>query len=40
MAIAATENEPTLREALNNPDTEEWQEAVDYKIGQSEKLGT
>jgi hypothetical protein len=39
-ALAAAEREPTLKEALNKPDTKEWQEAVDYKINQLEKLKT
>jgi hypothetical protein len=38
-ALAAAEAEPTLREALSGPDGLEWQEAVDYKISQLEKLG-
>jgi hypothetical protein len=31
--------EPTLKEALNGPDRGEWQTAIDYEIGQLEKLG-
>jgi hypothetical protein len=31
--------EPTLKEALNRPDGVEWQTAIDYEIGQLEKLG-
>jgi hypothetical protein len=38
-ALAAAEPEPTLKEALSGPDAEEWQEAVDYEIGQLERLG-
>ena len=38
-ALAAVEPEPTLKEALNGPDAEEWQEAIDYEIGQLERLG-
>jgi hypothetical protein len=38
-AAAAAEAEPTLKEALNRPDRVEWQTAIDYKIGQLEKLG-
>ncbi|KAG2047745.1 hypothetical protein BDR06DRAFT_896810 [Suillus hirtellus] len=40
LALAAAQPEPTLQQALNGPDGEEWQEAVDYKISQLEKLGT
>lgn len=39
-ALAAAEPEPTLQEALSRPDAVEWQEAIDYKIGQLEKLRT
>jgi hypothetical protein len=28
-----------LKEALNGPDRAEWQTAIDYEIGQLEKLG-
>jgi hypothetical protein len=38
-AMAATEAEPTLQQALNGPDASEWQEAIDYELGQLEKLG-
>jgi len=38
-ALAAAEPEPTLKQALNGPDAAEWQEAIDYEIGQLEKLG-
>jgi hypothetical protein len=37
-ALAAAEAEPTLRETLSGPDGAEWQAAVDYEIGQLEKL--
>ena len=39
-ALAAAEAEPTLGQALNDPDAVEWQEAIDYEISQLEKLGT
>jgi hypothetical protein len=39
-ALAATEPEPTLTQALNSPDAVEWQEVIDYEIGQLEKLQT
>jgi hypothetical protein len=39
-ALAAAEPEPTLQQALNGPDAEEWQQAIDYEIGQLEKLET
>lgn len=39
-ALAAAEPEPTLQQALSGPDAAEWQEAIDYEIGQLEKLGT
>ncbi|KIK31570.1 hypothetical protein CY34DRAFT_103109, partial [Suillus luteus UH-Slu-Lm8-n1] len=39
-AMAAAVAEPMLSQALNSPDTVEWQEAIDYEIGQLEKLGT
>jgi hypothetical protein len=38
-AAATAEAEPTLKEALNGPDGAEWQTAIDYEIGQLEKLG-
>jgi hypothetical protein len=38
-AAAAAEAEPTLKEALNGPDGAEWQAAIDYEIGQLERLG-
>lgn len=38
-ALAAAEPEPTLQQALNGPDTIEWQEAINYKISQLEKPG-
>jgi hypothetical protein len=38
-AAATAEAEPTLKEALNRPDGAEWQTAIDYEIGQLEKLG-
>jgi hypothetical protein len=38
-AAAAAEVEPTLKEALKGPDRAEWQTAIDYEIGQLEKLG-
>jgi hypothetical protein len=31
--------EPTLKKALNRPERVEWQAAIDYEIGQLEKLG-
>jgi hypothetical protein len=37
-AFAAAKPEPTLQQALNGPDTIEWQEAIDYEISQLEKL--
>jgi hypothetical protein len=37
-AVATAEAQPTLREALSGPDGAEWQAAVDYEIGQLEKL--
>jgi hypothetical protein len=40
LEMAAVEPEPTLKQALNGPDAAEWQEALDYEIGQLEKLGT
>jgi transposase InsO family protein len=39
-ALAAADREPTLKEALSGPDAAEWQEAMNYEIGQLEKLGT
>ena len=33
------EPEPTLKEALSGPDGPESQDALDYEIGQLEKLG-
>jgi hypothetical protein len=39
-AMAAAEAEPSLQQALNGPDASEWQEAIDYELGQLEKLGT
>jgi hypothetical protein len=39
-ALAAAEAEPTLKEALSGPDGAEWQAAIDYEIGQLEKLST
>ncbi|KAH7903203.1 hypothetical protein BJ138DRAFT_982154, partial [Hygrophoropsis aurantiaca] len=39
-ALAAAEREPTFQEALNGPDSMEWQEAIDYEISQLEKLKT
>ena len=38
-ALAAAELEPTLKEALSGPDGLEWQDALEYKIRQLEKLG-
>src|SRR5258706_12298104 len=38
-ALAAAQAEPTLKEALSGPDAQEWQAAIDYEIGQLEKLG-
>jgi len=38
-ALAAAEAEPRLKEALSGPDGVEWQAAIDYEIGQLEKLG-
>jgi hypothetical protein len=38
-AAATAEAEPTLKEALNGADRAEWQTAIDYEIGQQEKLG-
>ncbi len=38
-ALAAAQAEPTLKEALSGPDAPEWQTAIDYEIGQLEKLG-
>jgi hypothetical protein len=38
-AAAAAEVEPMLKEALNRPDRVKWQTAIDYEIGQLEKLG-
>jgi hypothetical protein len=38
--LAAVEPEVTLQQALNGPDAIEWQEAIDYKISQLEKLAT
>jgi hypothetical protein len=38
-AAAAAEAEPTLKEVLNGPGGVEWQAAIDYEIGQLEKLG-
>jgi hypothetical protein len=38
-SAATAEAEPTLKEALNGPDRAEWQTAIDYEIGQLEKLG-
>jgi hypothetical protein len=38
-AAAAAKVKPTLKEALNGPDGAEWQTAIDYEIGQLEKLG-
>jgi hypothetical protein len=37
-ALATAEPELTLKEALSGPDGEEWQAAIDYEIGQLEKL--
>jgi hypothetical protein len=39
-ALASAERELTLKEALSGPDAEEWQQAIDYEIGQLEKLVT
>lgn len=39
-ALAATEPKPMLKEALSGLDAEEWQEAIDYEIGQLKRLGT
>jgi hypothetical protein len=39
-AMAAAEEEPTLQQALDGPDASEWQEAIDYELGQLKKLGT
>jgi hypothetical protein len=38
-AAATAEVEPMLKEVLNGPDGVEWQIAIDYEIGQLEKLG-
>jgi hypothetical protein len=38
--LAAAEPEPTLAQALNGPNAVEWQEAINYEIGQLEKLET
>jgi hypothetical protein len=38
-AAAAAEAEPMLKEVLSGPDGAEWQAAIDYQIGQLEKLG-
>ena len=38
-ALATVEPEPILKEALNGPDVSEWQDAINYEIGQLEKLG-
>src|SRR5882762_5320527 len=38
-ALAATQAKPTLKEVLSGPDVQEWQAAIDYEIGQLEKLG-
>jgi hypothetical protein len=38
-AAATAEAEPMLKEVLNEPDRAEWQIAIDYEIGQLEKLG-
>ncbi|KAG2742982.1 hypothetical protein P692DRAFT_20747979, partial [Suillus brevipes Sb2] len=40
LALAAAEPEPTLQQALNGPDSVEWEEALNYEISQLEKLGT
>src|SRR5882762_7556591 len=37
--LAAMQAELTLNEALSRPDMQEWQAAIDYEIGQLEKLG-
>jgi hypothetical protein len=37
-ALATAEAEPMLKEALSGPDGAEWKAAVDYEIGQLEKL--
>jgi hypothetical protein len=37
-AAAAAEAEPMLKKALNGPDGVEWQAAINYEIGQLEKL--
>jgi transposase InsO family protein len=39
-ALAAADPEPTLKQALSGPDAAEWQEAIDYELGQLEKLRT
>jgi hypothetical protein len=39
-ALATAEAEPMLKEALSGPDGAEWQAAVNYEIGQLEKLST
>lgn len=39
-ALAAAVGEPSLAQALSGPDAEEWQEAINYEIGQLEKLRT
>ncbi|KAG2737417.1 hypothetical protein P692DRAFT_20761843, partial [Suillus brevipes Sb2] len=38
--MATVEPEPTLQQALNGPDTEEWKDAIGYELSQLEKLGT
>jgi hypothetical protein len=38
--LATAEPEPTLTQALNSPDAVEWQEVIEYEIGQLEKLET
>src|SRR5258705_2785484 len=38
-ALAAGQAKPRPKEALSGPDAQEWQAAIDYEIGQLEKLG-
>lgn len=40
LMLAAMKSESTLQQALNVLDGVEWQEVLDYKISQLEKLGT
>jgi hypothetical protein len=40
LALAVTEPELTLQQALNSPDSAEWEEALNYEISQLKRLGT